>query len=430
MALYKYLPDTCYTCQKYLYYFKPSLRISCTCPKEEWRTKDKTSQQGQQIYQRICKPNQPISRANKFLFNANNEFSYESDFEESFSYMFCSIYNSKNQRLRNKDKEFQAKKDDVLVVLDDSSKELDVNNFLSSKGNDGVNSKNDDGCDNKDNNKDNGEIDDVGDDNNYDDSDKNEDNNDYGKDENEKNDNDEIKVQIIVKSKTKVSPAKILSIQPINYYNTLNSRSLFNILEDELDFDEFIKDLIKEEKLQAEVIFKLYEKYKCDFHITPCYVENNRHLQLNPARLQLWAQDILNKGSTYEVPPSYSTFNIKLGVFANKNNSSQIFTISAAINPIVIQFSSQLYSNQEYLTSYSLNIQASSPGNLPSISEFLHSLNQKYNYDNVYSKFENSFLDEEITVNVIKDLSDEQLTKLGVVKIGWQKNIKQAAQRF
>ncbi|GBB95140.1 hypothetical protein RclHR1_24850001 [Rhizophagus clarus] len=341
MALYKYLPDTCYTCQKYLYYFKPSLRISCTCPKEEWRTKDKTSQQGQQIYQRICKPNQPISRANKFLFNANNEFSYESDFEESFSYMFCSIYNSKNQRLRNKDKEFQAKKDDVLVVLDDSSKELDVNNFLSSKGNDGVNSKNDDGCDNKDNNKDNGEIDDVGDDNNYDDSDKNEDNNDYGKDENEKNDNDEIKVQIIVKSKTK-----------------------------------------------------------------------------------------LNKGSTYEVPPSYSTFNIKLGVFANKNNSSQIFTISAAINPIVIQFSSQLYSNQEYLTSYSLNIQASSPGNLPSISEFLHSLNQKYNYDNVYSKFENSFLDEEITVNVIKDLSDEQLTKLGVVKIGWQKNIKQAAQRF
>jgi hypothetical protein len=33
-------------------------------------------------------------------------------------------------------------------------------------------------------------------------------------------------------------------------------------------------------------------------------------------------------------------------------------------------------------------------------------------------------------VNVIKDLSDKQLTKLRVVKIGWQKNIKQAIQQF
>lgn len=121
---------------------------------------------------------------------------------------------------------------------------------------------------------------------------------------------------------------------------------------------------------------------------------------------------------------------MKSSVLVNKNNLSQIPSTSAAINPIVIQLPSQLYPNQEHLTSYSSNIQPSSPGNLPSIGEFLHSLDQRYNCDNVYSKFENSFLEEEITVNVIKDLSDEQLTKLGVVKIGWQKNIKQAAQRF
>lgn len=48
----------------------------------------------------------------------------------------------------------------------------------------------------------------------------------------------------------------------------------------------------------------------------------------------------------------------------------------------------------------------------------------------MYTNFKAAFLEEEITVNVIKDLSDEQLQKLGVVKIGWQKNIKQAAQRF
>ncbi|CAI2198075.1 20656_t:CDS:1, partial [Funneliformis geosporum] len=61
--------------------------------------------------------------------------------------------------------------------------------------------------------------------------------------------------------------------------------------------------------------------------------------------------------------------------------------------------------------------------------EFLNSLDQKHN-SKVYASFEKAFLDEEITVNVIKDLSDEQLYRLGIVKIGWQKNIKQAAQRF
>ena len=57
-------------------------------------------------------------------------------------------------------------------------------------------------------------------------------------------------------------------------------------------------------------------------------------------------------------------------------------------------------------------------------------MDQKYNCDNVYSKFIDTFLEEEITVNTIKDLSDEQLQKLGVIKIGWQKNIRQAAQWF
>jgi len=53
------------------------------------------------------------------------------------------------------------------------------------------------------------------------------------------------------------------------------------------------EDLTKEEKTRAEIIFKLCEKYKYDVHIIPCYVEGDRHLQLNPARLQLWAQDIV-----------------------------------------------------------------------------------------------------------------------------------------
>ena len=118
----------------------------------------------------------------------------------------------------------------------------------------------------------------------------------------------------------------------------------------------------------------------------------------------------------------------------NKNNlSSQqahIIQSSSTPTPIVIQLPPQLYQNsplQEYNSNANPHI--ASPITLPSINEFFDNLDQKHNC-NVYSNFKAAFLEEEITVNVIKELSDEQLQKLGVVKIGWQKNIKQAAQRF
>lgn len=50
----------------------------------------------------------------------------------------------------------------------------------------------------------------------------------------------------------------------------------------------------KEEQTKAETIAALCEKYKCDVHKTPCYIQENRHLQLNPARLQLWAREIVS----------------------------------------------------------------------------------------------------------------------------------------
>lgn len=53
-------------------------------------------------------------------------------------------------------------------------------------------------------------------------------------------------------------------------------------------------DLSKEEKSKAETITALREKYKCNIHQTSCYIQENRHLQLNPARLQLWAREIVS----------------------------------------------------------------------------------------------------------------------------------------
>ena len=98
---------------------------------------------------------------------------------------------------------------------------------------------------------------------------------------------------------------------------------------------------------------------------------------------------------------------------------------AASLPNIIIQMPSFQYPfNQQLDTPTAANF------NLPSISEFLFSLDQKYNCDGVYSKFEDAFLNEEITVDAIKDLSDEQMQVLGIVKIGWQKNIRKVAQRY
>ncbi|RGB25666.1 hypothetical protein C1646_771430 [Rhizophagus diaphanus] len=96
----------------------------------------------------------------------------------------------------------------------------------------------------------------------------------------------------------------------------------------------------------------------------------------------------MNKGATYEVPLSYPTFDAKsISTLCNSNNTNS-------------------------------NIHLASPNTLPSIGDFLNSLDQKHNC-NVYFNFVNTFLEEEITVNVIRDLSNDQLRKLGVVKIRW-----------
>jgi hypothetical protein len=71
-----------------------------------------------------------------------------------------------------------------------------------------------------------------------------------------------------------------------------------------------------------------------------------------------------------------------------------------------------------------------SSNEIPTIYEFLKTLDNKFNTPGTYAQFEKAFIDEEITVNIIKDLSDNQLEKLGVTKIGWQKNIKQHASIY
>jgi hypothetical protein len=51
--------------------------------------------------------------------------------------------------------------------------------------------------------------------------------------------------------------------------------------------------LDKTEMEQAQIITEIRTKYNCNVHTTPCYIEDGRHLQLTPARLTLWARDIV-----------------------------------------------------------------------------------------------------------------------------------------
>ncbi|CAG8747600.1 2647_t:CDS:1 [Dentiscutata erythropus] len=65
-----------------------------------------------------------------------------------------------------------------------------------------------------------------------------------------------------------------------------------------------------------------------------------------------------------------------------------------------------------------------------SLTQFFSKLDRIHNCKYVYTAFEKSFDEYEITVNGIKELTDEQLDKLGVTKDGWHINIRQEARKY
>jgi len=364
----KYLPGTCYSCQKCLYCFQFSQENSCKCKKFVQPSRIKNPKRGQQIYQRSYTPDSAFPKSNEYLFDANNKFNYNSNFKEPFSYTFCGTCNSQIQRLRSADKKLQKGKQTQIQQLRSADKKLQKGKQTQIE-------------------KHNNEVD-VSDDlssekaNLMSDTDEEKS---YNVDEEEDSDIEEIKVQIVVKSKDIKAPtAKILTIESVNYkeimekvnlvvrkavkktiypndyvisYKALNARGPSSELEDELDFQEFIneykkvslagkrmvlivdvknnvtkkrnpsnkhkkessaeselssteeiklqctkrkksraireEDLSKKERERAEVVSILCEMYKCNIHTTPCFIQDNRHLQLNPARLQLWAREIV-----------------------------------------------------------------------------------------------------------------------------------------
>jgi len=251
----KYLLGICYSCQKCLHCFTFSqLKRPCKCKKNKQPSRVKNPRSGRQIYQRVFAPDPSFPRANEYLFEANARFNYNSNFDESFPYTFCGACNSQIQRLRSADKKTQKAQqaqiegdDNEVDALSDSSSEKEVDGNKNNKEEDQTFLL--------------AELD-------SNDTDKEDDDDDVSDEED--NDLEEIKVQIIVKSKDIKAPtAKTLTIEPVNYekvmetinlavqktlrkkikskdyvisYKAVNARGPSNELEDELDFQEFVNE--------------------------------------------------------------------------------------------------------------------------------------------------------------------------------------------
>ena len=113
----------------------------------------------------------------------------------------------------------------------------------------------------------------------------------------------------------------------------------------------------------------------------------------------------------------------------NTNNTSTIPTPSSMpqwFMPFPFPFpSTNIYPSIEKSTS-----NLSELSKCPTITEFLQELDNIHNGNGTYLQLESKFVNEDITVNAIKDLTNEELITLGVTKIGWRKNIIQAANKY
>ncbi|RHZ56859.1 hypothetical protein Glove_396g26 [Diversispora epigaea] len=192
--------------------------------------------------------------------------------------------------------------------------------------------------------------------------------------------------------------------------------------------------LDKTEMEQAQIITEIRTKYNCNVHTTPCYIEDGRHLQLTPTRLTLWARDIIRGITTIDVPPSYPTFGAMhakpIVLTSNNTNNTSTIPISSSMPQWFMPFPFPFHGTNIYPSIEKSTSNLSELSKYPTITEFLQELDNIHNDNGTYLQLESKFIDEDITVNAIKDLTNEELITLGVTKIGWRKNIIQAANKY
>ena len=242
---HEYLSGTCYTCQKCLFCFTSE---SCECKKNIKPIRVSKPERSQQIYSHAFTPNNNLQISNKFLFTANAKFQYNSNFNNTFSFTFCSACNSKFQKLRGSDK--IANQKNRFVKKKKKKGEVDkitkkINKSAIKMSNKSIDFDNDE------------EDEDVSE-----------------FSEPEEYNLDEIKLHIVIEKKgKKTSTSKTITIKPVDYisaieginsavrkvlknnnlkpsdynlsYKAINARDPASELEDKLDFNEFIDDYKK-----------------------------------------------------------------------------------------------------------------------------------------------------------------------------------------
>ncbi|GBC06292.1 hypothetical protein RclHR1_06740008 [Rhizophagus clarus] len=447
---------------------------------------------GEQIYSLVFNPNnKELKTANQLLFSANEKYQYNSNFKKAFSVTLCLTCHSRFQRKKTSNKSIKKEDKSTAKRKDSSIVKKEFNNNKSTNKVSTISvTKMSDNCINIESKQDASEISEaeeygidevklqiV-----------------IEKEGKKTSTSKAITIKpveyINIVERINDAVRKMLNnkkLKPGDYkmlYKAINVRGLSSTLEDKLDFNEFVEDYKRvtsaNKKMSIIIVIDdpkrlkdsnessaseedisnkkkkshfIQENSALEEDISNKKKKKNRTIKKDDltneertraktiadlSRLQLWTREIINKNATYDVSPTYSTFSVMLRALVDKNNNgvqnstTTTSTPSAApSNPIVIQMPFHyLYSHSNTLSN-TFTQPPPSPGihELPSISEFLHILDQKYS-SNMYFKFEGAFLQEEITVNAIKDLTDEEMVKLEVNNIRWQKNVRQAAQRY
>jgi hypothetical protein len=111
-------------------------------------------------------------------------------------------------------------------------------------------------------------------------------------------------------------------------------------------------------------------------------------------------------------------------------------TMPSGFNPYIYPYNSFYYqipqpqiSQPQISQPQILQLQTTTRYNI-SLNKFFFELDQIYDGKGAYIALEKSFEEQGITVNGIKELTDDQLIELGVTKVGWRINIKQEARKY
>ncbi|GBB88279.1 hypothetical protein RclHR1_14820004 [Rhizophagus clarus] len=356
----EYQIGTCYLCQKCLYYNANLIIENCSCDKTIKPTNGRNKVQLGFVRNGLYNPSKSHCVLIALLHSSNQLYGYNSNFSKRFNFTLCSKCNSQLTRDQNIYKKKNEKNKDSVQennqILTNEKSEMTIKQ-----------------------------------------PDK------LSKVDNMSNLDLSFHFKLVIKTPDLTKPAKAITLEnkPVNYYEfeklilqrVCEAIGLLictdyelsykpekkirtgTILEEEEDFEEFIKEYYKltnsnkkhlildndkesiseENEIMSpskqikktsvpkeinlneidikkeEIHKKLKEKHGCDIHKTGyCYIKDNRHLLLTTLHLSMWIDEICKNHCDYETPPPHPNFG--MGNSLKVPSSNQLLSTSNATN--------------------------------------------------------------------------------------------------